>query len=213
MRPAPGVNAATRRPGRAAGGRPRGRSGRRSLRGSADGTRSRRAGAPGWGAAPPIGASRSRGAACHARHRAQQRARVRMGGRGEDRRTGANSTTLPRYMTATSSAFARSAHVMRDQHQRHAFVALQARSSARICAWVVTSSAVVGSSAIRMLGLGRPARWAMRTRWRRPAAQLIGIGVDPRLGHAGCRLRRCGSMARWRAASLAEAAMGRAPPP
>ncbi len=45
------------------------------------------------------------------------------------------------------------AEVVRDQHDRHAGLAAEARaSSSRICAWIVTSSAVVGSSAISSLG-------------------------------------------------------------
>ena len=40
-------------------------------------------------------------------------------------------------------------------------------SSTRICIWMVTSSAVVGSSAIRMRGRQASAM-AIITRWRRP---------------------------------------------
>ena len=39
--------------------------------------------------------------------------------------------------------------------------------SSRICAWMVTSSAVVGSSAISSLGLQASAT-AIMTRWRMP---------------------------------------------
>ncbi len=43
----------------------------------------------------------------------------------------------------------------------------------RICAWIVTSSAVVGSSAIRMLGEHDSAR-AIITRWRMPPENSCG---------------------------------------
>ena len=39
--------------------------------------------------------------------------------------------------------------------------------SSRICAWMVTSSAVVGSSAIRSLG-SQDSAMAIITRWRMP---------------------------------------------
>jgi hypothetical protein len=41
---------------------------------------------------------------------------------------------------------------VRDEDDRHAEFLLQFGSSVRICAWIVTSSAVVGSSAISMSG-------------------------------------------------------------
>ena len=44
------------------------------------------------------------------------------------------------------------AEVVGDEQQRHAALGLQPRSSSRICAWIVTSSAVVGSSAISTSG-------------------------------------------------------------
>ena len=47
------------------------------------------------------------------------------------------------------------------------------RSSSRICAWVVTSSAVVGSSAISRLGLQASAM-AITARWRMPPENWCG---------------------------------------
>ena len=44
---------------------------------------------------------------------------------------------------------------------------LRSSSSARICAWIVTSSAVVGSSASRTLG-SQASAIAIITRWRSP---------------------------------------------
>ncbi len=41
------------------------------------------------------------------------------------------------------------------------------RSRSRICAWMVTSSAVVGSSAIRSAG-PQASAMAIMARWRRP---------------------------------------------
>ena len=43
----------------------------------------------------------------------------------------------------------------------------------RICAWIVTSSAVVGSSAIRMLG-SQESAIAIITRWRIPPESSCG---------------------------------------
>ena len=54
--------------------------------------------------------------------------------------------------------------------------------SSRICAWMVTSSAVVGSSAMISLGLQASAM-AIITRWRMPPESWCGY----------CRSRRCGS--------------------
>ncbi len=44
------------------------------------------------------------------------------------------------------------AEIVGDQQDRDIEVALQLFQSSRICAWIVTSSAVVGSSAIRSFG-------------------------------------------------------------
>ena len=69
--------------------------------------------------------------------------------------------------------------------------ACRASSRARICAWMVTSRAVVGSSAISSL---RPAgeRHGDHRPLPLPARELVRVGVDPPL-----RLRECRS---WRAA-------------
>ena len=55
--------------------------------------------------------------------------------------------------------------------------------NARICAWIVTSSAVVGSSAMRMSG-SLAIAIAIITRWRWPPRELVRIGVEPALGVA-----------------------------
>ena len=51
------------------------------------------------------------------------------------------------------------------------------RMSFRICACTVTSSAVVGSSAMRSAGRQISAM-AIIARWRKPAGKLERIGVD-----------------------------------
>jgi hypothetical protein len=52
-------------------------------------------------------------------------------------------------------------------------LATSSLSRSRICAWVVTSSAVVGSSAIKAFGLSAIAM-AMTTRWRWPPERSCG---------------------------------------
>ncbi len=95
-------------------------------------------------------------------------------GRRTAARTGANSTTRPRYMTATSSAiWAITPMSWVISISAMPLVRCRRRSSARICAWVVTSSAVVGSSAIRISGSAASAS-AMPTRWRRPPLSWNG---------------------------------------
>ena len=59
------------------------------------------------------------------------------------------------------------ADVVGDEQHRHAASAPAAAIRSRICACVVTSSAVVGSSAIRTSGLQASAM-AIMTRWRMP---------------------------------------------
>ena len=59
--------------------------------------------------------------------------------------------------------------------------------SARICAWIVTSSAVVGSSAIRSCGRQASAI-AIITRWRMPPERLCGKSFA-RDAAAGMRTR------------------------
>ena len=55
------------------------------------------------------------------------------------------------------------------------------RSSARICAWMVTSSAVVGSSASRSFG-SHASAIAIITRWRWPPESWCGYASTARLG-------------------------------
>jgi len=57
--------------------------------------------------------------------------------------------------------------IMGDQNDRRTERRLRSSISCRICAWIVTSSAVVGSSAIKSLGCTR-VPMAIITRWRMP---------------------------------------------
>jgi len=63
--------------------------------------------------------------------------------------------------------FSDHAEVMGDQNNRRPDAALESSINCRICAWIVTSSAVVGSSAIRSFGL-QASEIAIITRWRMP---------------------------------------------
>ena len=85
-----------------------------------------------------------------------------------DRPTGPVSTIRPAYMTATRSAVSaitpRSCVMSSSDRSNAAFIS-RIRSST--CAWIVTSSAVVGSSAMTSDGLQASAI-AIKTRWRIP---------------------------------------------
>ena len=59
------------------------------------------------------------------------------------------------------------AQVVRDQDQRRPPLGHERSQQSRICAWMVTSSAVVGSSAIRSLG-SQASAIAIMARWRIP---------------------------------------------
>ena len=73
------------------------------------------------------------------------------------------------------------------------FCSCSSRSRSRICAWVVTSSAVVGSSAISRLG-SQESAIAIIARWRRPPLKLEGVLVHALLGR-GMPTRRSSSIA------------------
>ncbi len=78
------------------------------------------------------------------------------------------SITRPRYITTTSSAMlATTPRSWVMSSIAMPVSACNSRISSRICAWVVTSSAVVGSSAMRRAGLVISAM-AIIARWRRP---------------------------------------------
>ncbi len=82
--------------------------------------------------------------------------------------TGPSSTFSPRHITSTRSAT--SATTPMSWVMNNTAIRISSCSnpiSARICAWIVTSRAVVGSSAISRLGRQESAI-AIITRWRMP---------------------------------------------
>ena len=86
----------------------------------------------------------------------------------------ARSTARPAYMTITSSAVPATTPrscVISTTAAPVSFCATFRMS--RICAWMVTSRAVVGSSAMMTSGLFAMAM-AMTTRWRMPPENLWG---------------------------------------
>ena len=142
--------------------------------GSAGGTRSRAAPGSATAACPGSGSSRACSVAVHARHRAEQAPGVGHLGVGEDVVDRALSTHCPPYMTTTVSHV--SATTPRSWVMRMiAELNSRCRSfiSSRICAWTVTSSAVVGSSAISSFGLQTSAI-AIIARWRMPPENWCG---------------------------------------
>jgi len=89
-------------------------------------------------------------------------------------KTEACSTIWPAYMTATSSAASATTPMSWVMMIIAISCSVRSRSSrSRIWAWMVTSSAVVGSSAIRSSGLQESAM-AIITRWRMPPENWWG---------------------------------------
>ena len=97
------------------------------------------------------------------------------------------------------------AQVVGDEDDRGARSRWRSRIRSRICAWMVTSSAVVGSSAISSSG-SRPAPWRSSravpsrptSRGDRPRAGVPGLGCPPsRIARAPSRLPRLCFMSRW----------------
>ena len=128
----------------------------RAARREAAGRREVAAGGARCRRSPAAGCAASRGRACCAAGPACR------GGAGPSKivRTGPLSTISPAYMTATRSAI--SLTTPRLWVIRSTLIPSSARSSqsrSRICAWIVTSSAVVGSSAISSLRLEHAAPW------------------------------------------------------
>ena len=117
------------------------------------------------------------------RHRVQQTVGVRMAVPREERvGVPASSTTRPAYMTTTRSAM--SATTPRSWVISRTAVPIsvrRSRSTSRIPAWTVTSSAVVGSSATRILGRQATAM-AIITRCRIPPESWCGYSPRRRRG-------------------------------
>ena len=96
-------------------------------------------------------------------------------------RTSASSTLRPAYITTTRCAISATT----PKSWVISMIALpsrvfRSRIRSRICAWMVTSSAVVGSSAISSLGLQASAM-AIITRWRMPPESWCGYSRTRRL--------------------------------
>ena len=169
--------------------------------GSADGSGSRSAARTDWGRrrecrAAPSAASAGSRAACACRDAPA---------RSKKAPTAAVSTSWPAYITVTrsqiSQAAPRSCVVNSTEVPRSA---IRLRSSLRICAWIVTSSAVVGSSAITSFGSGSSAIAIIR-RWRCPPESSCGYLAMMRSGSGSCTAR---SMASVRSRSRRRRARG-----
>ena len=149
------------------------------------------------------------GSAVEPRDRAEQADRVGMlRARRTARRPAARSTISPAYITATSSQT--SATTPRSCVIRMMAAPLAAFSSrirSRICACRVTSSAVVGSSAISSVG-SQASAIAIITRWRMPPESLCGYSSMRFSGEGMCTRRKQldGAVARGaaRAAAVAQ---------
>ena len=112
-------------------------------------------------------------------------------GRGRKRRARAVSTISPGVHHGDAVRHLRDdAQVVGDQQDRHAAsLRCSSRSSSRTCAWIVTSSAVVGSSAISSAGLAGQ-RDGDHHALLHAARQLERILVDAAARHRACPPRR-----------------------
>ena len=81
---------------------------------------------------------------------------------------------------------ARPAEIVRDQQERMPSSLLQLAQRSRICAWIVTSSAVVGSSAIRSFGLAGE-RDRDHHALAHAAGELVWVRRRARAPDSGCR--------------------------
>ena len=163
----PGSPGRARGAGRLAGAR-RARTGSADGSGSRSAGRSGSAGARGSGRAPRSRTRRGAGSTAAGPTCTGARARRRAA------RSSACSTIRPAYMTAISSAS--SATTPRSCVMRMIAIPsarCRSSSSSRICAWTVTSSAVVGSSAISSLG-SLASAIAIIARWRIPPENSCG---------------------------------------
>ena len=172
-------------------------------------TRSRSAARSGSRAATRAGSGRRRGSPSAASSSASRaagssRAAPRCTGAAGSRRCprpGRARRSRPAYMTATSSTI--SATTPRSWVISRIAIPSRSRSSfisSRICAWMVTSSAVVGSSAIRSFGLQRE-RHRDHHALAHAAGQLVRIVLDALRRRRGCR-RAAASRPRASIASL-----------
>ena len=147
---------------------------------------------------------RARRAGAELRDRASRPAYRDGAGGGTDRLTGASSTLRPAYITIDALGdLGDHAEVVGDQDDRRADRRLRSSIRSRICAWMVTSSAVVGSSAISSFGIARE-----RHRDHHPlahaAGQLVRIFAQRAARARGCRPGRASRRARASAACSVE---------
>ncbi len=106
--------------------------------------------------------------------RAEQPGGVRVRGLAKSRFVAARSTTRPAYITATSSQVSATTPRSWVMSSTAIFRSVcSPRMSSRICAWMVTSSAVVGSSAISSSG-SQASAIAIITRCRMPPESWCG---------------------------------------
>ena len=142
--------------------------------GSAARRRSPAAGAAATASMPGICAQRAAPGARGGRHRVEQAARVGMARRVEHLagRPALDDAPGVHHRDAVGEA-GDDREVVRDPDQRRARLAHQLLHLGRICAWIVTSSAVVGSSATISSGRCSSAM-AMATRWRMPPENWCG---------------------------------------
>ena len=118
----------------------------------------------------------------------------------------------PAYMTTTSSQVSATTPRSCVMSRMPCRARAAARSSSsRICAWIVTSSAVVGSSAISSVGLAGE-RHRDHHALAHAAGELVRIAVDALARATGCRRARSISTAPRRASALRLAAGAAAPP-
>ena len=136
---------------------------------------------------PPAACERARAASVPAhraqpRHRGEQRsACTDARGACEDLRRGAVLDLLAAvHHHDAVGHLGDDAHVVRDEDTAMCISSCRARISSRICAWIVTSSAVVGSSAISSAGLAR-----QRHRDHHSLAHAAGELVRIARQHAG----------------------------
>ena len=161
---------------------------------------------PGCGTAPPIVASRSRGTARMIGHRAQQRAGVGMARRGEQFRDRRELDDAAEIHHGDIVGHLRDhAHVVGDQHQRHALGALQAAQQGkdlRLGRDVERGGRLVRDQDLRIGGQ----RQSDADTLAQAPAQLERIGVD-----AGLRARNADLAQQRRSTRSRAAALDRSP--
>ncbi|OLT03951.1 hypothetical protein BJF90_24890 [Pseudonocardia sp. CNS-004] len=154
----------------------------------------------GGGGRPGICASGGRASSAGLGSDASSRAVYGCCGAAKISRTGASSTTCPPYITTTrSTSRATTPRSWVTQIVVMPSSRCSSATSPRICCWMVTSRAVVGSSAISRMGRSASAI-AITTRWRMPPENSCGYARTVRAG-SGMPTRSNSSSVRRRAAT------------